>query len=107
MQDDVVTSAVEHDTRLPMRNCVPMSLTGEPMDKAGGYAVQGLGGQFVERVSGCFNNVVGLPLCLTSVLMVECGIEVQVPDGTDPHLTSRIAAGRGVVSRPPPMHEIH
>jgi septum formation protein len=37
--------------------------TGEPMDKAGAYALQGLGGKLVERVEGCRTNVVGLPLC--------------------------------------------
>jgi septum formation protein len=37
--------------------------TGEPMDKAGAYAVQGLGGNLVQRVESCRTNVVGLPLC--------------------------------------------
>jgi septum formation protein len=36
--------------------------TKEPMDKAGAYAIQGLGGKFVKNFSGEFNNVVGLPL---------------------------------------------
>jgi septum formation protein len=36
--------------------------TGEPFDKAGGYAVQGLGARLVARVDGCLTNVVGLPL---------------------------------------------
>ena len=38
--------------------------TGEGLDKAGGYAVQGLGAVFVEKIKGCYNNVVGLPLNL-------------------------------------------
>lgn len=39
-------------------------ITGEPMDKAGAYAIQGLASKFVERIDGCFFNVVGLPLAL-------------------------------------------
>jgi len=38
--------------------------TGEPMDKAGAYAIQGRASKFVERIDGCFFNVVGLPLAL-------------------------------------------
>jgi len=38
-------------------------LTGEPMDKAGAYAIQGVGAAIVEKVYGSYTNVVGLPLC--------------------------------------------
>jgi septum formation protein len=38
--------------------------SGEPMDKAGAYAIQGLGSKFVEWVDGCYFNVMGLPLSL-------------------------------------------
>ena len=48
--------------------------TGEPMDKAGAYAVQGIGAAIVERVSGSYTNVVGLPLCEVARDLKELGI---------------------------------
>jgi septum formation protein len=38
--------------------------SGEPMDKAGAYAIQGLASRFVRRVEGCYFNIVGLPVSL-------------------------------------------
>lgn len=49
--------------------------SGEPMDKAGAYAVQGLGGRLVAGVDGCYLTVVGLPLCLTSEFLRLCGVQ--------------------------------
>jgi septum formation protein len=38
--------------------------SGEPMDKAGAYAIQGLASKFIDRIDGCYFNVMGLPLAL-------------------------------------------
>jgi septum formation protein len=48
--------------------------TGEPLDKAGAYAVQGLGSRLVAAVDGCFTNVVGLPLTTTRALLARRGL---------------------------------
>ena len=50
--------------------------TGEPVDKAGGYAIQGMGGVFVESIKGSFSGVVGLPLFETTELFSKQGIEL-------------------------------
>ena len=50
--------------------------SGEPFDKAGGYAVQGLGGRLVTEVQGCWNNVVGLPVCAVRAALGAIGMQV-------------------------------
>jgi len=48
--------------------------TGEPLDKAGAYAVQGVGGIFVEDISGSYSGVVGLPVFETAALLADAGL---------------------------------
>ncbi len=50
--------------------------SGEPVDKAGGYAIQGLGAAFVAELKGSFSGVMGLPLFETAELLQESGINV-------------------------------
>jgi septum formation protein len=49
--------------------------SGEPMDKAGGYAVQGKGGMFVKRIEGSYSNVIGLPLSLVRDMLIAAGVQ--------------------------------
>jgi nucleoside triphosphate pyrophosphatase len=48
--------------------------TGEPMDKAGAYAVQGLAARWIPRIDGCYFNVMGLPLALVCALLEGAGL---------------------------------
>lgn len=48
--------------------------TGEPLDKAGGYAIQGEAGRFVDRVEGSYTNVVGLPVERVRRLLMQAGL---------------------------------
>ncbi len=50
--------------------------TGEPMDKAGAYGVQGRGAVFVEHLDGDFFNVMGLPLCTLAQMLKQQGVKV-------------------------------
>lgn len=47
--------------------------SGEPMGKAGGYAVQGIAAKFIAKLSGSYSGVVGLPLYETTALLRQCG----------------------------------
>ena len=62
--------------RLTQAQCAAYWDTGEPRDKAGGYAIQGRGAVFVSRLEGSYSGVMGLPVYETAELLREFGIEV-------------------------------
>jgi septum formation protein len=50
--------------------------SGEPLDKAGAYAVQGRAAAFIARIEGSYSGIVGLPLCETATLLARVGYPV-------------------------------
>jgi septum formation protein len=57
-------------------------LTGEPLDKAGAYGIQGLAAVFVERLEGSYSGVMGLPLFETAGLLRDFGLDVLSAGGS-------------------------
>lgn len=51
-----------------------------PLDKAGGFDIQGLGGVFIKRIEGCYFNVVGLPVSRMFILLKKAGISLLSPE---------------------------
>jgi len=63
--------------RLSPEEIADYAASGEPMDKAGAYAIQGLASKFVERIEGCYFNVMGLPIAM--VYRHLRALQVRVP----------------------------
>ena len=77
LPDGAARSAVETTAvifaRLDQKEIDAYVTSGEPFDKAGGYAIQGRAGRYIPRVEGCYFNVVGLPLARLYTLLGELG----------------------------------
>ena len=80
VEPETARRTVAHETtRVFFRPLEPQEIedyvgTGEPLDKAGAYAIQGGASRFVTRVEGCYFNVMGLPVALVDRLLRECGM---------------------------------
>ena len=72
---DVVTTAVCF-RKLTEAEIEAYVATGEPLDKAGAYGIQGYGALLVETIDGCYNNVVGLPLTKLYQMLAELEVKL-------------------------------
>ena len=77
LPDGTAISAVEITTatfsRMDRSEIENYVASGEPMDKAGAYAIQGRAGRYISRIEGCYFNIVGLPLARLHQLLRELG----------------------------------
>jgi septum formation protein len=71
---DRLSSSAVWFRKVSREECLAYWEAGEPRDKAGGYAIQGLGAVFVESLSGSYSGVMGLPLFETAELLRAAGI---------------------------------
>jgi len=91
-------------TVVKVKNLTPAEMewyvqTGEPFDKAGGYAIQGIGSFMIESIRGSYTNVVGLPLCELIEMLNRLNAIIFPPPFSSPTCGGRIRGGCGM--RPP------
>lgn len=81
-QGEITREVVSHRmTRVWIRDLTPEKITWyvntkEPLDKAGAYGIQGLGACLVDRIEGCYFNVVGMSLALLDEMLSEIGYSI-------------------------------
>ncbi len=76
-KNDIISETVKTDVRFKTLRDAEIEWyiqTGEPFDKAGAYAIQGIGTFLVKRINGSYTNVVGLPVCEVIEFLIKQGI---------------------------------
>jgi septum formation protein len=74
---EISSSEVEFTT-LSEQKIAAYVATGEPLDKAGAYAIQGIAAQFIVNLNGSYSGVMGLPLYETALLFSACGVSCGI-----------------------------
>lgn len=83
METHVEETAVKFDQSVTDDLLMSYVRTREGADKAGGYAIQGVGSILVEKIDGTYDNVVGLPLRATLMLIERVIVEPSTPETVD------------------------
>ena len=81
--ESLVSRSKLHFRKLSDREIAAYIATGEPMDKAGAYGIQGRAGVFCEHLEGDYFSVMGLPVCSLAVLLRRFGVTVLGESGEE------------------------
>ena len=68
-----------HFLPIPIDELTAYAYSGEPLDKAGAYAIQGQASRFIDRIEGCYFNVVGLPVSLVWRRLHDWNLKMPIP----------------------------